>query len=113
MNKKTLKEQVYLMKYELGVAGSKTLRNKSAKYNEKSLYKEGEIVECIFVTGGKAKIHLILGKSKRRNAPMNYLIELPKGASGWALSEKEKVQYGCHPDKQYKIVLEQWLVKEE
>ena len=45
MNKKVLKEQVYLMKYELGVAGSKTLRNKSAKYNEKSLYKEGDLSE--------------------------------------------------------------------
>ena len=112
---KGLKEQIYLMQYELNSAGSKVLRNKSAKLNQSSLYKEGEIVKCDF-TFNKVKIHLILGQGASRGSikgVTNYLIELTDSdmCSHWEMTSKEKKRYGCHPDKRYKIVLEHWLGK--
>lgn len=111
---KPLKEQIYLMNYELGQAGNKALRKKSAGLNKKSLYKEGEMVDCSF-TSEKVKIHMILGKSKgSRSNLMNYLVELADSdctCSHWIMTKKEKLRYGCHLSKRYKIVLEPWLGK--
>lgn len=111
---KPLKEQVYLMNYELGQAGNKALRKKSAGLNKKSLYKEGEMVDCIF-TSEKVKIHMILGKGRcSRSNLMSYLVELADSdihAAHWIMTKKEKLRYGCHLSKRYTIVLEPWLKK--
>lgn len=114
LQKLALKKELELIKFETGRAGSVVARRKSAKYNETSKFKEGET--CL-IHGYMGKVHLILGKGKRQNSydrrsHTNYLVEVHEtGIAIMEMTAKERKYYGCHPQMNYRIALEPWLIK--
>lgn len=110
-DKKLIKQITLQIKSELNLfTPYKPIRNRSERYNLKSTYKQGEEV---LVLGYKGTIHLLLGKSKKKNAQMNYLIELNEESETchWSMTPREMRKYGCNPLKRYKIALESFLKK--
>lgn len=99
---------IQTMKLELISPAAGVVR-KSLHLEIKSAFRPGD---SVLVMGHSAKVHLILGRGARKG-PMNYLVELPDNTDScfWNAKYMDRKCLGMHPDKKYRIALEQWITK--